>query len=84
MNDKGMKTIDSQRVAGDDRQPRQRPRAKGVFDEGEQRHGADKHQRATIDIPGVGEITPPFQFMQGAARNSECGDDKNSRAQQRE
>ncbi len=80
VDDKGVKTVDRQRMAGERAQPADRLR-QTVFHPHQQRHRRHKHQRAAVDVVGIGEVAVDEQLVLGAARDQHRAQRKSQRRQ---
>ncbi len=76
-----MKAINAQRVAGNKAQYRQSALAERIFDQRQERGGTNKHRRAAVEVPGIGKIAAPAQFMQRAPRNNKHRGDEQRRTE---
>ncbi|SVK54281.1 Uncharacterised protein [Acinetobacter baumannii] len=80
VDDKGVKTVNRQRMTGKYAQPADRLR-QTVFHPHQQRHRRHKHQRAAVDVIGISEVAVDKQLMFGAARDQRHAQRKSQRRQ---
>lgn len=83
-DDQGMKAVNGQRMAGDQRKSWQDAVSQRIFENDKQRDGGDKDQRAAVDVKRVGEILVNLHLPVSARGNRQRAEYEHAAGRQRD